>query len=134
MLFRSILGNLVYGRIENVSISFASNGGWWTGAIGCFIRSEARINNVMIYVTGPDSDNKSGIGSCIQDASVITNCYVIGTLPLGYVGADAPGAVLENSTNVAKYADLDSLKAAGHDFTSFDTTIWNLDSGYPVLR
>lgn len=129
-----ILGNLVYGRIENVSISFASNGGWWTGAIGCFIRSEARINNVMIYVTGPDSDNKSGIGSCIQDASVITNCYVIGTLPLGYVGADAPGAVLENSTNVAKYADLDSLKAAGHDFTSFDTTIWNLDSGYPVLR
>ena len=129
-----ILGNMVYGRIENVSISFSSNGGWWTGAIGCFIRSEARINNVMIYVTGTDSDNKSGIGSCVQDASVITNCYVIGNLPLAYVGPDSPASVLENSINVAKYADLDTLKAAGHDFASFNATVWNLDSGYPVLR
>ena len=128
-----ILGNLVYGKIENVSISFASNGGWWTGAIGCFIRSEAKINNVMINVTGTDSDNKSGIGSCIQDPASLTNVYVIGNLPLAYVGADAPGSVLENTTNVAKYADYEALKNASHDFASFDTAIWNLEAGYPYF-
>ena len=48
-------------------------------------------------------------------------------------GADAPGSVLENTTNVAKYADYEALKNASHDFASFDTAIWNLEAGYPYF-
>lgn len=128
-----IVSNLVYGTIENVYVDFASNGGWWTGALAGFIRSEATINNCIVNVQSSTvSDNRSMFGAIIQDSSKLTNCFGFGILEAGYEGSDAPGAAISGST-FKGFDTVETFKEASIDITSFDTNIWDTSSGVPTF-
>lgn len=130
-----ILGNLVYGTIENVSISFSSNGGWWTGGIGCFIRSEAQIKNCVVEVlAGSNTDSKTAFGACVQDVSSITNCYSFGALPFAYIGADSPVTAWENTTTEANYASIEEMQSLTLDLSHWNLDVWDVSQNYPSFK
>ena len=132
-----VISNLMYGTAQNVSVNLTTNGGWWNGAIARFLRSEARVDHCMIKVDGVASaaDYRGAISSLVQDASVITNTYVISeNFPLGYMGPDSPGAELTETATFKKYANVQAMANANVDLTSWDVTTWDVTNGYPVFK
>ncbi len=129
-----IVANLVYGTVENVYISVANTGSWWTGGLAYYVGEMAKITHCFVVVTqGEYVELKSALAVAVVDGASIDNCYTIGNQVVMHTGGDAHTPFTETDT-LRNFATEEAMKEAAPDLSGWDTEVWDVSSGVPVFR
>lgn len=136
------LSTLMYGNLENIYIKgkITADGNGFVGAICSEYLNPAAMKNVIMELDNGGSygwGTVSGIGY-VTSAGTIDDSYVIGADSTRFTySEDAKGeaaVALAAKANGCKYSSRSDFLAAEVDVTSFNATIWDTASGFPLFR
>lgn len=114
----NVFVDLKFGEARTDNLAFMGNAMWKTV-----------MKHVIIHV--PEVPESSTYGSFARgDTASVSHCYILSA---------APTYVTTSATNFKKvptlYADYAAMKAAGNDYSSFDTEYWDVTThGVPVWK